>query len=119
MAENFPRLYRAANAKRPDLWIYCEMQWDNLLDPVANEAQKKLPRGGIYQHEQDLRRLSGCPPEVETSLLQHQPAFGLVPSDLHRFMYTVRVHDSRLSDQVSCRLSLPPIQRLRSAADPS
>ena len=50
MAENFPRLHRAANAKRPDLWIYCEMQWDNLLDPVANEAQKKLPRGGIYQH---------------------------------------------------------------------
>jgi hypothetical protein len=50
MAENFPRLYRAAWAKRPDLWIYCEMQWDNLLDPVANEAQRKLPRGGIYQH---------------------------------------------------------------------
>ena len=50
MAENFPRLYRAAKAKRPDLWIYCEMQWDNLLDPVAHEAQRKLPRGGIYQH---------------------------------------------------------------------
>ena len=50
MAENFPRLYRAAKAKRPDLWIYCEMQWDNLLDPVAVEAQKKLPRGAIYQH---------------------------------------------------------------------
>jgi hypothetical protein len=26
------------------------MQWDNLLDPVAHEAQRKLPRGGIYQH---------------------------------------------------------------------
>ncbi len=50
MAENFPRLYRAAKAKRPDLWIYCEMQWDNLLDPVAHEAQRKLPKGGIYQH---------------------------------------------------------------------
>jgi len=50
MAENFPRLYRAAKARRPDLWIYCEMQWDNLLDPVATEAQKKLPRGAIYQH---------------------------------------------------------------------
>lgn len=50
MAENFPRLYRAAKSKRPDLWIYCEMQWDNLLDPVAVEAQKKLPRGAIYQH---------------------------------------------------------------------
>ncbi len=50
MAENFPRLYRAAKAKRPDLWVYCEMQWDNLLDPVAREAQAKLPMGGIYQH---------------------------------------------------------------------
>ena len=50
MAENFPRLYRAARAKRPDLWIYCEMQWDNLLDPVATEAQHKLPVGAIYQH---------------------------------------------------------------------
>jgi hypothetical protein len=50
MAENFPRLYRAATAKRPDLWVYCEMQWDNLLDPVAREAQTRLPQGGIYQH---------------------------------------------------------------------
>ncbi len=50
MAENFPRLYRAAKAKRPDLWIYCEMQWDNLLDPVAMEAQHQLPAGAIYQH---------------------------------------------------------------------
>ena len=50
MAENFPRLYRAATAKRPDLWVYCEMQWDNLLDPVADAAQRKLPPGGIYQH---------------------------------------------------------------------
>ncbi len=50
MAENFPRLFAAANAKRDDLWIYCEMQWDNLLDPVASEAQSKLPPGGIYQH---------------------------------------------------------------------
>lgn len=50
MAENFPRLYRAARAKRPDLWIYCEMQWDNLLDPVATDAQHNLPVGAIYQH---------------------------------------------------------------------
>lgn len=50
MAANFPRLYKAARAKRPDLWIYCEMQWDNLLEPVAGEAQKALPRGAIYQH---------------------------------------------------------------------
>lgn len=50
LSENFPRLFKAANAKRDDLWIYAEMQWDNLLDKVAREAQGKLPRGGIYQH---------------------------------------------------------------------
>ncbi|MBI2719057.1 MAG: hypothetical protein HYX36_09900 [Rhizobiales bacterium] len=50
MAENFPRLFAAANGKRKNLWNYCEMQWDNLLDPVAHAAQRKLPRGGIYQH---------------------------------------------------------------------
>jgi hypothetical protein len=50
MADNFPRLYRTAKARRQDLWIYSELQWDNLLDPVAQEAQRRLPRGGIYQH---------------------------------------------------------------------
>jgi hypothetical protein len=50
MADNFPRLYRAATAVKPDLWVYSEIQWDNLLDPVAHEAQRRLPRGGIYQH---------------------------------------------------------------------
>lgn len=50
MAENFPRLFAAAAARRKNLWIYCEMQWDNLLDPVAQAAQTKLPEGGIYQY---------------------------------------------------------------------
>lgn len=50
MAANFPRLYRAAKSKRPDLWVYCEMQWDNLLEPVAAAAQTALPAGAIYQH---------------------------------------------------------------------
>ncbi len=50
MAENFPRLYNRARLIKPDLWIYSEIQWDNLLDPVAHEAQQKLPKGGIYQH---------------------------------------------------------------------
>ena len=50
MADNFPRLYRTAKAIKPDLWLYSEIQWDNLLDPVAHEAQRRLPHGGIYQH---------------------------------------------------------------------
>jgi hypothetical protein len=50
MADSFPRLYRTAKSIKPDLWLYSEIQWDNLLDPVAHEAQRRLPRGGIYQH---------------------------------------------------------------------
>ncbi|MFN8620367.1 MAG: hypothetical protein U0869_06435 [Chloroflexota bacterium] len=50
MADNFPRLFRTAKERKPDLWIYSEIQWDNLLDPVAHEAQRRLPPGGIYQH---------------------------------------------------------------------
>ena len=50
MADNFPRLYQTAKDIKPDLWIYSEIQWDNLLDPVAQAAQSRLPRGGIYQH---------------------------------------------------------------------
>ena len=50
MADNFPRLYAAANAQRESLWMYCELQWDNLLDPEAHAATAPLPRGGIYQH---------------------------------------------------------------------
>lgn len=60
MAENFPRLFAAAAAKREDLWIYCEMQWDNLLDPVAQAAQTKLPEGGIYQYTANKVFGAGC-----------------------------------------------------------
>ncbi len=50
MADNFPRLFRTAKTRKEDLWIYSEIQWDNLLDPVSLEAQRRLPPGGIYQH---------------------------------------------------------------------
>ncbi len=50
MADNFPRLFDAAKTKRDDLWLYCELQWDNLLDPAAHEATAALPQGAIYQH---------------------------------------------------------------------
>ncbi|MBB5753410.1 hypothetical protein [Prosthecomicrobium pneumaticum] len=50
MADNFPRLFEAASARRDDLWLYCELQWDNLLDPAAHEALAAMPSGGIYQH---------------------------------------------------------------------
>ena len=63
MAANFPRLYRAAKARKPDLWIYCEMQWDNLLEPVAARAQSDLPKGAVYQHTANRsywRRLRGA-----------------------------------------------------------
>ena len=49
MADNFPALLKASRA-RPDLWIYCELQWDNLLDTEAFAPLSRLPPGGIYQH---------------------------------------------------------------------
>ncbi|PPE78073.1 hypothetical protein C3941_20570 [Kaistia algarum] len=50
MADNFPRLMEAARGKRDDLWLFCELQWDNLLDPGAHGALAGMPQGGIYQH---------------------------------------------------------------------
>ena len=50
MADFYPRLYDAALAKRPDAWIYSEIQWDNLLDAEAMHPLRTLPEGGIYQH---------------------------------------------------------------------
>lgn len=50
MADLFPRLYETATAKRPDLWIYSEIQWDNLLDAEAMAPLQSLPAGGVYQH---------------------------------------------------------------------
>lgn len=50
MADFYPRLYEAALSKRSDLWIYSEIQWDNLLDAEAMAPLRHLPKGGIYQH---------------------------------------------------------------------
>ena len=50
MADNFPRLFEAASSERDNLWLYCELQWDNLLDPSAHNALAAMPKGGIYQH---------------------------------------------------------------------
>ncbi|KQW06202.1 hypothetical protein ASC66_06640 [Leifsonia sp. Root4] len=50
MADNFPKLFNAASSAGDDLWLYCELQWDNLLDPAAHAPLESLPAGGIYQH---------------------------------------------------------------------
>jgi hypothetical protein len=50
MADFYPRLYEAALSKRPNLWIYSEIQWDNLLDAEAMAPLRGLPEKGIYQH---------------------------------------------------------------------
>ena len=76
MAANFPRLYRAAKAVKPDLWVYCEMQWDNLLEPVAAEAQGALPPGAIYQHTSNRsywKRLREALPAGYVEKLPTQP----------------------------------------------
>lgn len=50
MADFYPRLYEATMSRRPDAWIYSEIQWDNLLDAEAMAPLRDLPDGGIYQH---------------------------------------------------------------------
>lgn len=50
MADLFPRLYGITKERRPDAWVYSEIQWDNLLDREALEPLRGLPEGGIYQH---------------------------------------------------------------------
>jgi hypothetical protein len=52
MADFYPRLFQAASshAQRDDLWLYSELQWDNLLDAQAHAPLRALPREGIYQH---------------------------------------------------------------------
>ncbi|MDQ2683880.1 MAG: hypothetical protein M3Y37_10175 [Chloroflexota bacterium] len=50
MADFYPRLYDAALSRRPNAWIYSEIQWDNLLDAEAQKPLRSLPEGGIYQH---------------------------------------------------------------------
>ncbi|WP_308797539.1 hypothetical protein [Agromyces silvae] len=49
LAENFPPLEAAARAVRDDLWITCELQWDNVLDPDEHRHEGLPPRA-IYQH---------------------------------------------------------------------
>jgi hypothetical protein len=50
MADFYPRLYDATLSRRPNAWIYSEIQWDNLLDAEAMAPLRSLPEGGIYQH---------------------------------------------------------------------
>jgi len=51
MADAFPRMAAAANGARDDLWLYSELQWDNMLDPSAHAQQQAArPAGAVYQH---------------------------------------------------------------------
>lgn len=50
MADFYPRLFEAVRSRRPDAWVYSEIQWDNLLDREAQQPLRALPDEGIYQH---------------------------------------------------------------------
>jgi hypothetical protein len=73
MADNFPRLYRTAKDIKADLWLYSEIQWDNLLDPVAHEAQRRLPHGGIYQHTTNRSYWSRIQAELTREYVESLP----------------------------------------------
>lgn len=73
MADNFPRLFKTAKSRKKDLWIYSEIQWDNLLDPVSLEAQKRLPEGGIYQHTTNRSYWNRIKTELTKPYIEHLP----------------------------------------------
>lgn len=73
MADNFPRLFKTAKLRKKDLWIYSEIQWDNLLDPVSLEAQKRLPEGGIYQHTTNRTYWNRIKAELTKPYIEHLP----------------------------------------------
>ena len=50
MADYYPRLFDIIRSRRPDAWVYAEIQWDNLLDAEAQRPLHGLPQDGIYQH---------------------------------------------------------------------
>ena len=50
LADFFPRLFEAVRSRRPDAWVYSEIQWDNLLDREAQQSLHNLPDEAIYQH---------------------------------------------------------------------
>lgn len=50
MAKLYPRLFEAARSRRDDLWLYCEVYWDNILDLQAQRPLAALPDDPIYQY---------------------------------------------------------------------
>lgn len=50
LTDNFPRLFETIRSKRPDAWVYCELQWDNLLDIDSDHTFDAMPDSAIYQH---------------------------------------------------------------------
>lgn len=50
LADNFPRLHAAATRARDNLWMFCELQWDNLFDAGTHTPLTSLPSNAVYQH---------------------------------------------------------------------
>lgn len=50
MAALYPRLFKAAKSKRPDLWTICEAYWDNILNLDALEPLKQVPQDAVFQY---------------------------------------------------------------------
>ena len=50
LVDTYPRLASIVSARRPNAWIYAEIQWDNLLDAEAMAPLRGLPETGIMQH---------------------------------------------------------------------
>lgn len=73
LTHNFPRLFTAATSKRSDLWLYCELQWDNLLDPVGRDSFESMPKGGVYQHTLNRSYWNRVKRELTANDVDHFP----------------------------------------------
>lgn len=73
MADNFPTLFEAARAVKDDLWMYCELQWDNLLDANAHAPLAGMPAGAVYQHTMNKGYWNKSNRSVTPELVQALP----------------------------------------------
>jgi hypothetical protein len=97
MADFYPRLFEAArsHARRPDLWIYSELQWDNMLDAEAHAPLRSLPREGIYQHTMNRSYWN----QVKAQLTPEQVRALPTETNVFRAQFACQWNGSRATDR--------------------
>jgi hypothetical protein len=98
LADNFPRLFREATSKRKDLWIYCELQWDNLLEFGTGDQLKHLPEGAIYQHTMNRSYWNRAKSELKKEYMTGLP----INRNTMRFHLSSQWNGDERTERYSC-----------------